>query len=317
MSSRAKAAKHSALVLTAALAWSTMTCAENVESVVETATNVLLGQSHEMSFSQALDAIRDAAANGDVGAARVYAVIWLAHPPSDPAHKTSKINAYFGVRNLLKLSPTDAIPLPDPMELKERFASLFPDYFEYVEETDVMTDARSCSLVSARHNGLRLGFDSRGAYVEANTVLDYEAYERVGVRIDDNKVFPGLEPEALREREKEKSALAYGFAHGLVTVDELTRLGRASASKVVPPHRIYVALVGTPRMELLLRQLALGSAATIRTKPLTGSERIGKVRLALAESPEARDLKGRLGVDFLSMFDIYGYLYTTCVYGAL
>src|SRR5262245_43305465 len=100
-----------ALAISSAFAQTSDSSYSGIETLDEAIGSLV--NAGDVPYREALDVVQKYASQGNVVAMRAAAAIWL-YPVSDQAHRVSFTNAYFATRALIKVSPTDRIPLPDP-----------------------------------------------------------------------------------------------------------------------------------------------------------------------------------------------------------
>ena len=270
----------------------------------------VLGQSSEIPYDRALELINTYATSGNSFGLRAAAVIWRTQG-NNPAHRTSHVNAYFGVRNLLVKSPGSELReiLIDRDELAQLFSNPDPVIgFEFHESKDPMTDEYSCNLRTPRIRGVGIEFDNTGAFISLAIDTDSLRFARFGVRVDGRQQLSGREPQEVTELKAREKAVFRTVSSGAISLQEGQVLLQKATSQFQAVQKVYVAERGSSELERLLREMAIGNSAKVRVVNTDGRDLIVDVPLVVSDAS--------LPIP-LNLFDLFGYLYVTCMYGTL
>lgn len=218
------------------------------------------------------------------------------------------VDRYLAVRRLLQEYPQSEagkslLPNPDQAAIVK---AIDVD-FQYYENKDSMTDALTCGVLSSEKEGLHFGVDMHGVYIRAQGPLLATQYNEMGLRIDQGKFYRGIKPDSVAKHEEQKNAITWLMTHDKLTVEQAKRsFDQLAAPR--NPDLVYVAKVGEPEFNTLLKEISQGEIVRVRgiyPDRKTIIVDIG-TRLDLGENSGT-----------VNQFDTFGYFYLNCLYGNL
>jgi hypothetical protein len=272
---------------------------QSTQEPVSSAVDFLITGNGALTYESALRMVDSAANSGDIGAKRFRVVMWMAKLPHE-AHKRSFTNAFLFLRNTPEIDQTEIRKkLPDWTSDQSRLLEEVAG-FRYSNHQNPLTDQNECSLSGPKENGLALGFDMSGAFIQSDAPLSTTGFDQMGLRIDKGKYFPGATPESVIRYERAIEAAATLYTHKEITVDRVKQI--ASQRPIV--QKLYVADARGEEMARLLREIALGSNVLARMKTATGAEVTATFEL---ESMEID------GIGKFNLIDHPVYVYARCL----
>ena len=279
----------------------------NAEADVLLAMYSLIGTLSHYSYSDA-KLIIERNKGKNIYASRAYALLWVSDI-ANPAHKTSKVNAYFAIRDYMKFDPGSDFYklLPEANEFSRLISDANGAGWVFDPRKDPMTDVMACYLRGYEQDGVSLSMDSTGIYIWSKKPLSND-FSHMGLRIDSGRFYSAYQTDSYKSwQERRKALISLSGMNGMTI--EATRSYMAKIdSEYKPSNYVYVSKKGDDRFEDILKSLALGEQFRIRVKFTDNTDSVQSY--SLMERMDELDKS-------INLFDIFGYVYVACINGEL
>ena len=248
---------------------------------------------------------------GDYVAAVGIGLLWLLKDNPKSGHRFSQTNHYLAIRDIYERFPstdTRTIGLHfDPAEMEHAMAE-GPLLFSFKKQVDAMTDKASCQLVSDEYDGVSLGLDMQGIYLESKEPLALDEYMEMGIRIDGGEYFRVGEPQILSEQRKDIRRIAtLRVRGGMTPVESRDALEMLGMKYKALSFRVYIAPLGSPEFDRAVGAMAIGMRVLVRVRLAGGIETTTSIPLRYSYENVLNDA---------NVFDLYAVPYLSCAYRA-